>query len=356
MRAPGMTMFRMPIFTWTVLVTSILVLLVFPVLAAALFALGADRRFGAHVFDPGERRADALAAHVLVLRAPGGLHHRAAVLRHHLRGAAGLLAQADLRLQDPRLRDDRHRRPVGQRLGAPHVRHRSGAAAVLRDHDDADRRADGREVLQLDRHDVGRQGLLRHPDAVGDRLPGDLPLRRPDRRHPGQPGARLPPVRHLLRRGALPLRRVRHRRLRDVRRLLLLVAEAHRPDARRAAGQDPLLAAVHRLPHHLPHPAPARHAGDAAALRRLPARGRLHPRQPDLHGGRLHPRLVDDPVPATTSGRPGASRRSSRPTTRGATAPRSSGPPRARRRGTTSTPSPGSVPSDRHSTCTTPRP
>ena len=53
MRAPGMTMFRMPIFTWTVLVTSILVLLIFPALAAALFALGADRRFGAHVFDPG---------------------------------------------------------------------------------------------------------------------------------------------------------------------------------------------------------------------------------------------------------------------------------------------------------------
>ena len=47
-----MTMFRMPIFTWTVLITSILVLLVFPALAAALFALGADRRFGAHVFDP----------------------------------------------------------------------------------------------------------------------------------------------------------------------------------------------------------------------------------------------------------------------------------------------------------------
>nr|WP_235432554.1 cytochrome c oxidase subunit I [Tetrasphaera japonica] len=52
MRAPGMTMWRMPVFTWTVLVTSILILLVFPVLAAALFALGADRRFGAHVFDP----------------------------------------------------------------------------------------------------------------------------------------------------------------------------------------------------------------------------------------------------------------------------------------------------------------
>ena len=51
MRAPGMTMFRMPIFTWNVLLTGVLVLLAFPVLAAALFALEADRQFGAHVFD-----------------------------------------------------------------------------------------------------------------------------------------------------------------------------------------------------------------------------------------------------------------------------------------------------------------
>ncbi|AIF40582.1 cytochrome C oxidase subunit I [Dermacoccus nishinomiyaensis] len=51
MRAPGMTMFRMSIFVWTVLITSILVLLVFPVLAAALFGLGLDRTMNAHVFD-----------------------------------------------------------------------------------------------------------------------------------------------------------------------------------------------------------------------------------------------------------------------------------------------------------------
>src|SRR4029079_186130 len=52
LRAPGMTMFRMPIFTWNILVTSILVLLAFPILAAGLFALGADRVFGAHLLDP----------------------------------------------------------------------------------------------------------------------------------------------------------------------------------------------------------------------------------------------------------------------------------------------------------------
>ncbi|GAA2985663.1 MULTISPECIES: aa3-type cytochrome oxidase subunit I [Streptomyces] len=51
LRAPGMTLFRMPIFTWNVLFTSILALLAFPVLTAALLALEADRKFGAHIFD-----------------------------------------------------------------------------------------------------------------------------------------------------------------------------------------------------------------------------------------------------------------------------------------------------------------
>ncbi|MBQ0896289.1 cytochrome c oxidase subunit I [Micromonospora sp. U56] len=51
LRAPGMTMFRMPIFTWNILLTSVLVLLVFPLLAAALLALVSDRILNSHVFD-----------------------------------------------------------------------------------------------------------------------------------------------------------------------------------------------------------------------------------------------------------------------------------------------------------------
>ncbi|MGW2100545.1 aa3-type cytochrome oxidase subunit I [Streptomyces olivaceoviridis] len=51
LRCPGMTMFRMPIFTWNVLFTSILVLLAFPPFAALLLALMADRQYGAHIFD-----------------------------------------------------------------------------------------------------------------------------------------------------------------------------------------------------------------------------------------------------------------------------------------------------------------
>ncbi|MFI7442244.1 aa3-type cytochrome oxidase subunit I [Nonomuraea indica] len=50
MRAPGMTMFRMPIFTWNILLTSMLVLMAFPVLAAALLALESDRKLGTQIF------------------------------------------------------------------------------------------------------------------------------------------------------------------------------------------------------------------------------------------------------------------------------------------------------------------
>src|SRR3954466_9733342 len=50
MRAPGMTMWRMPIFTWNILLTSVLVLMAFPLLAAALLALLADRVLGAPIF------------------------------------------------------------------------------------------------------------------------------------------------------------------------------------------------------------------------------------------------------------------------------------------------------------------
>ena len=50
LRAPGMTMFRMPIFTWNTLVTAILILLAFPILTAALLALLADRNLGALIY------------------------------------------------------------------------------------------------------------------------------------------------------------------------------------------------------------------------------------------------------------------------------------------------------------------
>ncbi|HEX2141463.1 MAG TPA: cbb3-type cytochrome c oxidase subunit I, partial [Candidatus Limnocylindria bacterium] len=52
MRAPGMTLFRMPIFVWTVLVTATLIMLATPVLTAGLIALFIDRNYGGAFFDP----------------------------------------------------------------------------------------------------------------------------------------------------------------------------------------------------------------------------------------------------------------------------------------------------------------
>src|SRR3954447_20591365 len=52
MRAPGVTLFRMPILVWTVLVTSVLVVMATPVLTSALIMLFIDRNYGGHFFDP----------------------------------------------------------------------------------------------------------------------------------------------------------------------------------------------------------------------------------------------------------------------------------------------------------------
>ena len=51
-RAPGMTMWRIPIFTWEMVATSLLIFMAFPSLTATLLLLFVDRRLGGHVFDP----------------------------------------------------------------------------------------------------------------------------------------------------------------------------------------------------------------------------------------------------------------------------------------------------------------
>ena len=52
MRAPGMSLFRMPVFTWMTLVAQFLLLFAIPVITVALFLLMFDRQFGANFFSP----------------------------------------------------------------------------------------------------------------------------------------------------------------------------------------------------------------------------------------------------------------------------------------------------------------
>ena len=54
LRAPGMSMMRMPVFVWMTLITSILLVLAFPVITVGLIELTMDRNFGTHFFIPAE--------------------------------------------------------------------------------------------------------------------------------------------------------------------------------------------------------------------------------------------------------------------------------------------------------------
>ena len=123
MRAPGMSFWRMPLLVWANFSTSLLVVIATPFVAASQFFVLLDYALGFNFFVPGaERRRADVPARLLVLLAPGGLHHDAAGLRDHLRGPGGEVAEADLRLPDDGLLAAGHRAARVHRVGAPHVR------------------------------------------------------------------------------------------------------------------------------------------------------------------------------------------------------------------------------------------
>ena len=202
-----------------------------------------------------------------------------------VRGAAGVLPQAAVRLPVRRLLRRGHRLPRLGRVGPPHVRLRPRAGlsvAVFSVATMAIAIPTGVKIVNWTLTMWG--GKLRFTTAMLFAIGLDRRVhdRRPVRRHPRRGAVGHAADRHLLHRRPLPLRAVRRRRARPLRRLLLLVAEGLRQDAQREARQVELLADDHRHEPDVRADAHPRPAGPAAAHVRLDRgprrRGLLQPR------------------------------------------------------------------------------
>ena len=159
MRAPGLAWRRMPLFSWAAAVIAWLLLVVGPVMIAALTMLEIDRHFDGVFFDAGEGGAPLLYEHLASIFFTGAYADRPPGRgRGDLRDPAHLRAQADL--QPPRRRRvvRRDRRPRPARLDAEHVR--GAAPRGLDDHGDVLRALaagpDRGPRLRLGGDDLGR--------------------------------------------------------------------------------------------------------------------------------------------------------------------------------------------------------
>ena len=244
---PGMTLNRMPIFVWSMLVFSFMVIFAVPAVTLAAALLELDRLFGTAFYSCAPRRQRAaVPAPVLVLGPSRGVHPVRPGHRHGLDDHPGVLTPAPRGLH------------VGRR---PHSWRSAFISFGVWVHHMF---ATGMPALAMSFFSAASliiaipsgvqffawiatmwKGVVQftHPDAVRDRLPADLPARRDHRRDGRGAAVRLAGDRQLLRRRPLPLRAQRRGRVPDLRGALLLVAEDDRPacstsgSARSASGR-----------------------------------------------------------------------------------------------------------------------
>jgi cytochrome c oxidase subunit 1 len=173
MRAPGMTLMKMPLFAHGFLMTAVLLIVIMPVLAGGVTMVLMDRHFGTHFFSASGGGDPVLWQHIFWFMG----HPEVYVLLLPITGAvphvlSAFLAQANIWLPCSGLLHVGHCRSVGHRLGTPHVhqRHVHRWSAVLHVQHHADFAATGRDVLLLDCHHLARLTQLRDTHAVCRRL------------------------------------------------------------------------------------------------------------------------------------------------------------------------------------------